>query len=36
VVATVTSDGYRRVADDELSTIVERILDARREGGARA
>jgi proteasome beta subunit len=36
VVATVTSDGYRRVADDELSTIVERILDARREGGVRA
>jgi proteasome beta subunit len=36
VVATVTADGYRRVDDAELATIVERILDSRREGGARA
>jgi proteasome beta subunit len=39
VVATVTTDGYRRVDDAELATLVEQILTARREGphgGARA
>ncbi|AEG44211.1 proteasome subunit beta [Isoptericola variabilis] len=40
VVATVTADGYRRVDDDELSTLVEQILAGRRgdedRGGARA
>ncbi|WP_278237289.1 proteasome subunit beta [Isoptericola sp. AK164] len=36
VVATVTADGYRRVADDALADVVEQIVAERREGGARA
>jgi proteasome beta subunit len=26
----VTEDGYRRIPDDELSTLVEGVMDARR------
>ncbi len=29
VVATVTLDGYRRVGDDELATVVDQVLTAR-------
>jgi proteasome beta subunit len=30
VVAVVTDDGYRRLPDDELATLVEGVMDARR------
>jgi proteasome beta subunit len=30
VVAVVTEDGYRRIPDNELSTLVEGVMDARR------
>ncbi|WP_277210527.1 proteasome subunit beta [Isoptericola croceus] len=36
VVATVTADGYRRVADDDLAAIVGRIVAERSEGSRRA
>ena len=32
VVATVTADGYRRVADDELRKAAERVVAARAQG----
>jgi proteasome beta subunit len=34
VVATVTADGYRRVADDELRKAAERVVAARAQGEA--
>jgi len=34
VVATVTSDGYRRVADADLAEVVSRIVDERSAGHA--
>ncbi|WP_402465908.1 proteasome subunit beta [Isoptericola aurantiacus] len=34
VVATVTADGYRRVDDDALAAVVERIVAARTVGDA--
>ena len=33
VVATVTAQGYRRVPDEELETVVEALVADRREGG---
>ncbi|PZR52482.1 proteasome subunit beta [Xylanimonas oleitrophica] len=35
VVATVTADGYHRVPDAELEPVVEALVAARREEGAR-
>jgi proteasome beta subunit len=32
VVATVTADGYRRVADDEVRKAAERVVAARTQG----
>lgn len=38
VVSTVTSDGYRRLSDDEVGTIVDQVMAARMEapGGPQA